>query len=111
MPLTAAAFMVGAIAVTGVPPFSTFWSKLLIFSGALDVPNGVLLLVLLAAESAVSFAWFIWVAQRIFLGSPSPAAAGAANPPAAMGVALVIGMVLCVAAPMFGLPLVNWIVP
>ena len=111
MPLVAAAFMVGALAVTGVPPFSTFWSKLLIFTGALEVPNGAILLVLLAAESVVSFAWFMWVAQRIFLGSPSPAAASAAAPPPAMGAALVIGMILCVAAPFFGLPLVNWIAP
>ncbi len=111
MPLTATAFMLGAIAVTGVPPFSTFWSKFLIFTGSLEVSNGAILLVLLAAESVVSFAWFMWVAQRIFLGAPSPAAAAAADPPPAMSIALIIGMVLCVAAPIFGLPLVNWIAP
>jgi len=111
MPLTATAFVVGAIAVTGVPPFSTFWSKFLIFTGSLEVSNGAILLVLLAAESVVSFAWFMWVAQRIFLGAPSPAAAAAADPPPAMSIALIIGMVLCVAAPIFGLPLVNWIAP
>jgi hydrogenase-4 component D len=111
MPLEAAAFMVGAVAVTGVPPFSTFWSKFLIFAGALEVSRGAILLVLLAAESVVSFAWFIWVGQRIFLGAPSPAAASAGDPPPAMSAALVIGMVLCVAAPVVGLPLVSWIVP
>ena len=111
MPLVAAAFMVGALAVTGVPPFSTFWSKLLIFTGALEVPNGAILLVLLAAESVVSFAWFLWVGQRIFLGAPSPAAANAAPSPPAMSTALVIGMLLCLAAPIFGLPLVKWIAP
>jgi hydrogenase-4 component D len=110
MPLEATAFMVGAIAVTGVPPFSTFWSKFQIFSGALDVPGGAIILVLLAAESVVSFAWFLWVAQKVFLGSPSEAAASAADPPPAMGTALIIGMVLCVAAPVFGLPLVNMLI-
>jgi hydrogenase-4 component D len=111
MPLEAAAFMVGALAVTGVPPFSTFWSKFLIFAGTLEIPNGAVLLVLLAAESVVSFAWFLWVAQRIFLGAQSPAAASAADPPPGMSTALVIGMLLCVVAPAFGLPLVNWITP
>ena len=111
MPLTATAFMVGTLAVTGVPPFSTFWSKFAIFAGTLEVPSGAVLLVLLAAESVVSFAWLLWIAQKIFLGTPSPAAAGAADPPPAMGVALVIGMVLCLAAPVFGLPLVNLIAP
>lgn len=111
MPLEAAAFMVGVVAVTGVPPFSTFWSKFLIFAGSLEVPNGAILLVLLAAESVVSFAWFLWVGQLVFLGRPSPAAAAAADPPPAMSVALIIGVLLCVAAPVFGLPLVNWITP
>ncbi len=111
MPLAAAAFMVGAIAVTGVPPFSTFWSKFLIFSGALEAPSGAVLLVLLAVESVISFAWFLWVAQRVFLGTPSPAAAAASGPPPAMSIALIIGMILCLAAPVFGIPLVKWIVP
>jgi len=111
MPLVAAAFVVGALAVTGVPPFATFWSKLLIFAGALSVPNGAVILVLLAAESAISFSWFLWIAQRVFMGAPSPAVAGAADPPPAMGAALVIGMILCVAAPIFGVPLVKLITP
>jgi hydrogenase-4 component D len=111
MPLAAATFMIGALAVTGVPPFSTFWSKLLIFTGALEVPNGAIILVLLVAESVVSFSWFLWIAQRVFLGAPSQAAAAAADPPPEMSVALIIGMVLCLAAPIFGLPLVNLIAP
>jgi hydrogenase-4 component D len=109
MPLEATAFMVGALAVTGVPPFSTFWSKFLIFAGALETPGAAILLVLLATESVVSFAWFMYVAQRVFLGKPSPAALGAADPPAAMSVALVAGIALCLAAPVLGLPLVDLI--
>jgi len=111
MPLTATAFMIGVLAVTGVPPFSAFWSKLLIFTGSLEVPNGAVLLVLLAAESVVSFAWLVWIAQRVFLGPPSPVVAGAADPPPAMSTALVIGMILCVLAPVFGWPLVKLITP
>jgi len=111
MPLVATAFMIGVLAVTGVPPFSAFWSKLLIFTGSLEVPNGAVLLVLLAAESVVSFAWLVWIAQRVFLGPPSPVVAGAADPPPAMSTALVIGMILCVLAPVFGWPLVKLITP
>jgi hydrogenase-4 component D len=111
MPLEATTFMVGALAVTGVPPLSTFWSKFMIFAGALEVPRGAILLVLLATESVISFAWFLWVAQQVFLGTPSPAVAKASDPPPAMSVALVIGIVLCVAAPTVGLPLVKWITP
>jgi hydrogenase-4 component D len=110
MPLEATAFMVGVVAVTGVPPFATFWSKFMIFTGALEAPGGALLLVLLAAESAVSFAWLLYVAHKVFLGAPSPAAVAAADAPPWMSVALVIGILLCVAAPLAGLPLVNLII-
>ena len=111
MPLEAVAFFVGVLAVTGVPPFSCFWSKVFIFVGALDTPAGVILLVLLAAESVISFGWLMWVAQKVFLGRPSAVAAAAADPPWPMSVALVAGIVLCLAAPYAGLPLVRLLVP
>jgi hydrogenase-4 component D len=111
MPLEAVTFMVGALAVTGIPPLSCFWSKLFIFAGALESPGGVALLVLLVAESAISFGWLMWVAQRVFLGRPSQVAAAAADPPWPMSVALVACMVLCVVAPYVGLPIVKLLVP
>jgi NADH:ubiquinone oxidoreductase subunit 5 (subunit L)/multisubunit Na+/H+ antiporter MnhA subunit len=111
MPLETAAFMVGMVAATGVPPFATFWSKFFIFTGALESPAGLGLLVLLAVETVVSFAWMLWIAHRVFLGQPSLVAAAAADAPPWMSAALVLGIVLCVTAPLFGLPLVNLIVP
>ncbi len=111
MPLEAVTFLVGAFAVTGIPPFSCFWSKLFIFVGALESPGGVVLLLLLATESAISFGWLMWIAQRVFLGRPSQLAAAAADPPWPMSVALVAGIILCVAAPYAGLPLVKLLVP
>jgi hydrogenase-4 component D len=111
MPLEAVTFMVGALAVTGIPPLSCFWSKLFIFVGALESPGGVILLVLLAAESAISFGWLMWVAQKVFLGRPSQVAAAAADPPWPMSFALVACMVLCVVVPYIGLPIVRLLVP
>jgi len=107
MPVEAVAFVVGALAVTGVPPFSCFWSKFFIFAGALESPGGILLLVLLVTESAISFGWLVWVSQKVFFGPPSPAALAAADPPWPMAVALVAGIILCVAAPYVGLSLVK----
>lgn len=111
MPLEAVTFMVGALAVTGIPPFSCFWSKLFIFIGALESPGGVVLLVLLLTESAISFGWLMWVGQRVFLGRPSQVAAAAADPPWPMGVTLVACMVLCVIVPYVGLPIIELLVP
>lgn len=111
MPLEAVAFIIGALAVTGMPPFSCFWSKFFIFVGALESPGGIVLLTLLAAESVISFSWLLWVAQKVFLGQPSTIAAAAADPPWPMSVALVAGIILCVAAPYIGLPLVKLLAP
>jgi hydrogenase-4 component D len=111
MPLEATAFMVGVLAVTGVPPLACFWSKLFIFVGALEAPGGLIFLVVLAAESVISFGWLLWVAHRVFLGRPSPVAAAAVDPPWPMSFALVAGIVLCVIAPYMGMPLVQWLVP
>jgi hydrogenase-4 component D len=111
MPLEAVAFVVGALAVTGIPPFSCFWSKFFIFVGALESPGGIILLVLLAIESIISFSWLLWVAQKVFLGRPSAVVASASDPPWPMSFALVAGIILCVAAPYVGLPLVKLLVP
>jgi len=111
MPLEAVAFVVGALAVTGIPPFSSFWSKFFIFVGALESPGGIVLLILLAIESIISFSWLLWVAQKVFLGQPSAAVAGAADPPWPMSFALVAGIILCMAVPYIGLPLVKLLAP
>jgi hydrogenase-4 component D len=107
MPLESFAFLIGTLAATGVPPFAGFWPKFMIFTGTLQAPNGWLLLTLLAAESVISFGWLLWVGQQIFFGEPSPVAAAADDPPLAMSVALVVGMILCLVMPLIGIPLVN----
>ncbi len=111
MPLEAVTFLVGAFAVTGIPPFSCFWSKLFIFVGALESPGGLAVLILLATESAISFGWLMWVAQRVFLGRPSQVAAAAVDPPWPMSFALVACIILCVVVPYVGLPIVKLLVP
>ncbi len=107
-PVTAVTFLVGALTVTGVPPFAGFWSKLLIVSGAAQLGGwGVGVAALLVAESVVAFAWFLWIGQKVFLGPPSPAAQSMAPLPRAMAVALVFLAVLCLAVTAAGLPLAH----
>jgi len=111
MPLTATAFFVGVLSVTGVPPFACFWSKFMLLAGAMRLPGatGLVLLVVLLGESLIAFAWMLYVAQRVFLGSPSPAAQVNSDPPAPMTVALIVLMLGCLAAPVIGIPLVQMI--
>jgi hydrogenase-4 component D len=111
MPFTAAAFFVGVLSVTGVPPFACFWSKFLILTGAMQLSGAVgpILVVLLLAETLVAFAWLLHIAQKVFLGAPSPAAQVNSDPPLAMSATLAILLVGCLAAPAIGMPLVELI--
>ncbi len=70
MPIAAAGFFVGALALTGIPPLACFWSKIYLLMGALQIPGpfGPIALILVLVESLVSFGWFLWVGQRVFWG-------------------------------------------
>jgi len=70
MPIAAVGFFVGAFALTGIPPLACFWSKIYVLAGALQVPGtfGPIALVLILAETLVSFGWFLWVGQKVFFG-------------------------------------------
>ncbi|HWI60588.1 MAG TPA: hydrogenase 4 subunit D [Symbiobacteriaceae bacterium] len=111
MPLTAAGFLVGALAISGLPPFGVFWSKLLLLRAAIAAGgvwgwSGALLVLV---ESALSLAWFLWVTHRVLFGPPSPAAAEGHDPPPAMSGVLVGLMALTLVAPYVGMPLVRWV--
>ncbi|HEY8347022.1 MAG TPA: hydrogenase 4 subunit D [Symbiobacteriaceae bacterium] len=111
MPLTAAGFLVGALAISGLPPFGVFWSKLLILRAALAVggawgwTTGLLILV----ESALSLAWFLHVARLVLFGSTSEAASRGADPAPVMQAVLGTLMLLTTVAPYVGMPLIHWI--
>jgi hydrogenase-4 component D len=111
MPLTATAFFVGVLAVAGIPPFASFWSKFMILAGAMEIPGflGPAILVLVLAESLIAFGWMLHVGQKVFFGPRTELAMGKADPPAAMMATLVILMIGSLLVPLVGIPLVRWI--
>jgi hydrogenase-4 component D len=111
MPLTATAFFVGVLAVTGIPPFSCFWSKFMILAGAMRIPGplGPTILVLLLAESLVAFGWMLHVGQKVFFGVPTEPALMAKDPPGTMKWTLVALMAGSLLIPLVGIPLVHMI--
>jgi hydrogenase-4 component D len=111
-PVAAMGFLVGALTVTGVPPFAGFWSKLLIVTGGVSLGGiGIVAAAVVVLESLVAFAWFLWVGMRVFLGPPSAAALAIGPRAPAMEAALVILMVLCVAITAVALPLALAVQP
>lgn len=96
-PLIGIAFVVAALAISGVPPFNGFFSKFAIFSGGFAVAQDNLLLlpmlVIALLESVGCFAWFLkWIGYSI-PGKPSDAVASAQPLPVGMQVVLVVLMV------------------
>lgn len=126
MPITTLAFFVGVFALTGIPPLACFWSKIYVLTGALQVQGafGPIALVLVLVESVVSFAWFLWVGQKVFFGKPhediyhlhhhedaegheTRKPVGVPDPPRTMDWVLIGMILLTLAAPIAGIPIVQ----
>jgi hydrogenase-4 component B len=94
MPVTAALFGLGAMAICGLPPLNGFASELLLYlglfrtalaSGEQQWAVGLLGIPVLAMVGGLALACFVKVFGVVFLGEPrSPACQGAHDPPRAM---------------------------
>jgi NADH:ubiquinone oxidoreductase subunit 5 (subunit L)/multisubunit Na+/H+ antiporter MnhA subunit len=107
MPQTALTFLVGSVAISGLPPLNGFASEWLIylgaFRGAAAFPRAgaigaVCVLVSLALVGGLAAACFVKAWGTVFLGEPrSPEASRAHEAPRSMRVAMWTGAALCVA--------------
>jgi hydrogenase-4 component D len=112
LPLVRLAFATGIMAVSGIPPLACFWSKFYLLAGAFDLSGnlGPIILVLVVVESLISFAWMLRVGQKILLGEPTPVVEAVHDPlPVQMTIVLWLLIVMCIAAPAIGVPLVEHI--
>lgn len=109
MPITSIAFIIGALAISGIPPFNMFWSKLFIISGAMQIGPGWGWLAgsLALLESVIGFALFLVVIHKVFFGHCSEKAQQAEDPPLTMLIPLLLLMVCSVLSPYFSLPLIE----
>lgn len=99
MPKTAAAFLLGAIAICGLPPLNGFVSELLVYQGLLRAcahPSGALFLAgalgapALALIGALAVACFVKAYGAVFLGEPRVDLS--ARPPHEAGRAMLVPM-------------------
>jgi hydrogenase-4 component B len=112
MPLTGAAFLIGAAAICGLPPLNGFVSELLVFTGAFKavsmqpVPHAAAAAVVVAALALVgglAAACFTKAFGIVFLGEPRSAeAAGAREPGLAMLVPMLLLAAGCAAVGLLG---------
>ena len=120
MPLTAAAFIIGAAAISGLPLLNGFVSEFMIYFGAFDAVTSMakgatalplLSLLGLAAIGALAVACFTKASGVVFLGEArTPAGEGAREVSAVMLLPMLLLAGLCIAAgvaPLLLLPLLQ----
>src|SRR5947209_12963868 len=106
MPWSGGAFLNGAAAIAGLPPFNGFASEWLTLQALIHVPRyghigagiaGALALAALAATAALAVFCFVKVVGLVLLGAPrTPAVAAAEEPPLPLRAALVFLALVCV---------------
>lgn len=69
MPVTAAAFLLCAFSVMGIPPFGCFFSKYMVIAGALRGGQGAIALAFLAG-AALTIVYLFRLFTLVFLGTP-----------------------------------------
>jgi formate hydrogenlyase subunit 3/multisubunit Na+/H+ antiporter MnhD subunit len=105
MPQTAVLFLIGSVAIVGLPPLNGFVSEWLLVRGFLHGGKDVGLLRFVALGAAglslvagLAVACFVRVAGSVFVGTPRDRTIEAAsNPPAGMALAMAVLALACVA--------------
>lgn len=110
MPITSFSFLVGLLAVAGVPPFSCFWSKLVLVLGIFDLHGTALLLIATAffGEVVLAFLWYLRVGQRLLFGMPSEAVAAIEHDAHTVGTVYMNTVLLTLAALTVLMPLIVY---
>jgi NADH-quinone oxidoreductase subunit L len=106
MRVTAWTFAIGALALSGIPPFSGFWSKDMILTAALET-NPLLFVVGLAG----AFCTALYMSRLfflVFMGKPNSAAAGMRESKASMTIPLIVLAVLSTIAGFVETPWNGW---
>ena len=110
MPITAIAFIVAAASISGVPPFNGFFSKELVYHGALE--RGWIYYAAALLGSVLTAASFLKLGHAAFFGKPSEKTRDVKEAPWPMLIPMVVLAALCV---LFGvanqLPLGSLIQP
>jgi len=103
MPLTFAAALIAALAISGVPPLNGFVSKWMVYQGLIEMGKGggylwVVALVAAMFGSALTLASFVKVLHSVFLGQPRAGVTHTGpTPNVLMALPMAVLAVVCVA--------------
>jgi len=95
MPLTRTACTIGSAAIAGIPPFSGFWSKLVLVIAAVQA-GYIWLGATIVFVSILTLIMYLKVQRYVFLGEMPEGLSGVRESPGSMHVAMSALAVLCV---------------
>jgi hydrogenase-4 component D len=110
MPIASVCFFVGLLAVTGIPPFSCFWSKLALIVGILELEGAAMPLISVPfyLEVVIAFVWFLKVGQSVLFGSPSAAVVAIQHDRLVRGTAFANGVLVALLVLTLVMPLIVY---
>ncbi|NQU76449.1 MAG: NADH/ubiquinone/plastoquinone (complex I), partial [Planctomycetes bacterium] len=108
MPVTSFCCRIGALSISGVPPFNGFFSKLIIIV-ALVLAGHPALAVAATLVALVTLVSFVKVQRYALEGQPGPATAGAREAPVLMCLGVVLLAIICVVAGLAVVPLRDYL--
>ena len=99
-PLTGVGFAIAALAIAGVPPMNTFFSKFQIIAGGFAAgwvnPALLVLVLIMVAETVATFAWFLHWQGKVLPGEPSQTVAAGAPLPKQMAFVFVVLIIMVI---------------
>jgi multicomponent Na+:H+ antiporter subunit D len=95
MPITAATTNLAAFSIAGVPPFSGFWSKLIIIVATIKAGHPAIASVAIGM-AFVTLAYYVKVQREVLFGDVGVAVQKAREVPATMYVPLIVLAIVCV---------------
>ena len=105
MPITAFTLTVSLLALAGAPPMNGFWSKLILFSAAID--GGLWWLALAGVlNSALSLGYYAWIIKRMYLDEE---AGGSVSEPKAFTSILIASTIFILLSGIYPAPFYDFI--
>ena len=106
MPITAFTLTIILVALTGIPPTNGFFSKLILFTAAIDA--GLLWLGIAGVlNTAFSLAYYAWIIKRMYIDEPKDF--NVTKEPISCVFILIIASVLVIVTGIFSAPILEFI--
>ncbi|RKX21471.1 NADH-quinone oxidoreductase subunit M, partial [Methanosarcinales archaeon] len=114
MPITAILWIMGAMMLSGLPPFSTFTAEWIMFTGIFQTglqgsSNALIVAILAVSAVALTIAYTFWSVKRIFFGplNPNLSNDNIRDPPTLMWIPLILLAIVSIILGLYPKPMMD----